>query len=201
MTDRFVVTIGRQYGSGGKIIGEKLAKALGVPFYDKELLTEAARKSGICQEMFESNDEKPTSSLLYSLVMGTYSGDSLPLNHKLFLAQFDAIRSLADKGSCVIIGRCADYALEDYKNVINVFIHAKMEDRIDRAVAQYGIDINKAEDIIIKTDKKRASYYNFYSSKKWGNVDNYDITVDSSVLGFDDTVKLLKEFVELKMKK
>lgn len=201
MTDRFVVTIGRQYGSGGKIIGEKLAKALGVPFYDKELLTEAARKSGICQEMFESNDEKPTSSLLYSLVMGTYSGDSLPLNHKLFLAQFDAIRSLADKGSCVIIGRCADYALEDYKNVINVFIHAKMEDRIDRAVAQYGIDINKAEDIIIKTDKKRASYYNFYSSKKWGNVDNYDITVDSSVLGIDDTVKLLKEFVELKMKK
>ena len=201
MTDRFVVTIGRQYGSGGKIIGEKLAKALGVPFYDKELLTEAARKSGICQEMFESNDEKPTSSLLYSLVMGTYSGDSLPLNHKLFLAQFDAIRSLADKGSCVIIGRCADYALEDYKNVINVFIHAKMEDRIDRAVAQYGIDINKAEDIIIKTDKKRASYYNFYSSKKWGHVDNYDITVDSSVLGIDDTVKLLKEFVELKMKK
>lgn len=201
MTDRFVVTIGRQYGSGGKIIGEKLAKALGVPFYDKELLTEAARKSGICQEMFESNDEKPTSSLLYSLVMGTYSGDSLPLNHKLFLAQFDAIRSLADKGSCVIIGRCADYALEDYKNVINVFIHAKMEDRIDRAVAQYGIDINKAEDIIVKTDKKRASYYNFYSSKKWGNVDNYDITVDSSVLGIDDTVKLLKEFVELKMKK
>ena len=201
MTDRFVVTIGRQYGSGGKIIGEKLAKALGIPFYDKELLTEAARKSGICQEMFESNDEKPTSSLLYSLVMGTYSGDSLPLNHKLFLAQFDAIRSLADKGSCVIIGRCADYALEDYKNVINVFIHAKMEDRIDRAVAQYGIDINKAEDIIIKTDKKRASYYNFYSSKKWGNVDNYDITVDSSVLGIDDTVKLLKEFVELKMKK
>lgn len=201
MTDRFVVTIGRQYGSGGKIIGEKLAKALGVPFYDKELLTEAARKSGICQEMFESNDEKPTSSLLYSLVMVTYSGDSLPLNHKLFLAQFDAIRSLADKGSCVIIGRCADYALEDYKNVINVFIHAKMEDRIDRAVAQYGIDINKAEDIIIKTDKKRASYYNFYSSKKWGNVDNYDITVDSSVLGIDDTVKLLKEFVELKMKK
>lgn len=201
MIDKYIITIGRQYGSGGKIIGEKLAKKLGIPFYDKELLTEAARKSGICKEMFESNDEKPTNSLLYSLVMGTYSGDSLPLNHKLFLAQFDAIRSLADRGSCVIIGRCADYALEDYDNVINVFIHGKMEDRIERAVAQYGIEKDKAEDIINKTDKKRASYYNFYASKKWGALENYDMTIDSSTLGVDGTVDVISKMVELKIGK
>ena len=119
-----IITIGRQYGSGGREIGKKLADQLGIPFYDNELLDIAAKKSGICEELFQTNDEKPTSSLLYSLVMGSYGGNSLPFNHKIFLAQFDAIRSIADEGPCVIIGRCGDYALEDYPNLINIFIHA-----------------------------------------------------------------------------
>ena len=193
-----IITIGRQYGSGGREIGKKLADQLGIPFYDNELLDIAAKKSGICEELFETNDEKPTSSLLYSLVMGSYGGDSLPFNHKIFLAQFDAIRSIADEGPCVIIGRCGDYALEDYPNLINIFIHADLKLRVKRAIENYGIESGKAEDFVLKTDKKRASYYNFYSSRKWGNLDNYDLTVDSGFLGIDNTVELIKKFIELK---
>lgn len=196
-----IITIGRQYGSGGREIGKKLADQLGIPFYDNELLDIAAKKSGICEELFETNDEKPTSSLLYSLVMGSYGGDSLPFNHKIFLAQFDAIRSIADEGPCVIIGRCGDYALEDYPNLISIFIHADLKLRVKRAIENYGIDSAKAEDFVIKTDKKRASYYNFYSSKKWGNLDNYDLTIDSGFLGIDKTVELIKKFIELKESK
>ena len=196
-----IITIGRQYGSGGREIGKKLADQLGIPFYDNELLDIAAKKSGICEELFQTNDEKPTSSLLYSLVMGSYGGDSLPFNHKIFLAQFDAIRSIADEGPCVIIGRCGDYALEDYPNLINIFIHADLKLRVKRAIENYGIESGKAEDFVLKTDKKRASYYNFYSSRKWGNLDNYDLTVDSGFLGIDNTVELIKKFIELKESK
>ena len=191
-----IITIGRQYGSGGKEIGEKIAKELGIPFYDKELLTAAAKKSGICEEMFESHDEKPTSSFLYSLVVGSYASGQTPMNHKLFLAQFDAIKEIASQGSCVILGRCADYALEDDPDVINVFIHADKETRIKRAVKYYNVEEGKAEDVINKTDKQRASYYNFYSGKKWGNTGSYDLSVNSGFIGIDNTVKTIIDFVE-----
>lgn len=200
MNTKSIVTIGRQYGSGGKEIGERLSKELGIPLYDKELLTLAARKSGLCEEVFASHDEKPTNSLLYSLVMGSYGSDNLPLNHKLFLAQFDAIRSLAEQGPCVIIGRCADYALEDYENCVSVFIHADIKVRVDRAVSQYGISAVKAEEAVLKIDKKRASYYNFYSSRKWGSLNNYDLTVNSSRLGIENSATLIKNYVEMKEK-
>ncbi|MCQ4726009.1 cytidylate kinase-like family protein [Anaerotignum faecicola] len=194
--DKIIITIGRQYGSGGKEIGEKIAKELGIPFYDKELLTAAAKKSGICEEMFESHDEKPTSSFLYSLVVGSYASGQTPMNHKLFLAQFDAIKEIASQGSCVILGRCADYALEDDPDVINVFIHADKETRIKRAVKYYNVEEGKAEDVINKTDKQRASYYNFYSGKKWGNTGSYDLSVNSGFIGIDNTVKTIIDFVE-----
>ncbi len=194
--DKIIITIGRQYGSGGKEIGEKIAKELGIPFYDKELLTAAAKKSGICEEMFESHDEKPTSSFLYSLVVGSYASGQTPINHKLFLAQFDAIKEIASQGSCVILGRCADYALEDDPDVINVFIHADKETRIKRAVKYYNVEEGKAEDVINKTDKQRASYYNFYSGKKWGNTGSYDLSVNSGFIGIDNTVKTIIDFVE-----
>lgn len=198
---KIVVTIGRQYGSGGKEIGEKLAKELGVPFYDKELLTIAAQKSGICEEMFKTHDEKPTSSFLYSIVAGSYASGNTPINHKLFLAQFETIKEIASKGSCVIIGRCADYALGDDPNTVNVFIHGDMESRIKRGIEEYGLDKNKAEDIINKTDKKRAAYYNFYSGKKWSEASSYDLCINSSATGINDAVKLIKYFVDLKLKK
>ena len=196
-----IITIGRQYGSGGKEIGEKLSKELGIPVFDKELLTAAAQKSGLSEEMFKIHDEKPTNSLLYSLVMGSsYGNNNLPLNHKLFLAQFDAIRDIADKESCIIIGRCADYALEDYPGCINLFIHANDDFRAKRAVEYYGVEESKARDTIVKMDKKRASYYNFYSSQKWGEAANYDLSIDSSILGIDETVQFIKQYIELRKK-
>ena len=202
MDKKLIITIGRQYGSGGRIIGQKLSKDLNIPCYDKELLTIAAKESGFSEEIFKTVDEKPTGSFLYSLVAGTYGtnyvSNHLPLNHKLFLAQFDAIRSIADKGSCVIVGRCADYALADYNvNCINIFIHADLQHRVERAINEYGISPEKAEETVQKNDKQRASYYNFYSDKKWGAVDHYDITLDSGKLGIDNTVEMIKQFISL----
>ena len=195
-----IFTIGRQYGSGGRLIGKKLAEDLGIPFYDKELLTIAAKESGFCQEIFETHDEKPTSSFLYSLVMGGYGSDSMPLNHKLFLAQVETIKKIAKQGPCVIIGRCADYALEEMDNVVNVFIHADMESRVKRVVEEYGDDPKKAEDIISKTDKKRANYYNYYSDKKWGASETYNISIDSGKIGIDNCVELIKAFAVMAKK-
>lgn len=195
---KIIVTIGRQYGSGGKEIGERLAKELGIPFYDKELLTAAAEKSGICKEMFETHDEKPTSSFLYSLVVGSYASGQTPINHKLFLAQFEAIKEIAAKESCVILGRCADYALEGDPDVVNVFVHADIETRIKRAVKYYAVEENKAEDIINKTDKKRANYYNFYSGKRWGSAESYDLSINSGFIGIDNAVNIILQFIEMR---
>lgn len=202
-----VITVGRQYGSGGRFVARKLAEKLGIPYYDKELLNLAAKESGICEEMFEDHDEKPTRSLLFSLVTGMQMrGDTgsvymdMPLNHKIFLAQFEAIRSVAAKGPCVIVGRCGDYVLRDQPNVVRVFIKAGMEDRKERAVTYYGVDSAKAEDVIRKADKQRASYYNYYATANWGAVDNYDLCVDTGAVGVDGAVDTIVHFVELREK-
>ena len=208
MNNNLVITIGRQYGSAGREIGQTLAKRLGIKCYDKELLAVAAKESGLCHELFESHDEKPTSSFLYSLVMDTYSmGYSssgymdMPINHKVFLAQFDAIKKLADQESCVIVGRCADYALEDYPHAYSVFIHASMQDRIRRIKRIYELTDDKAKDMIVKTDKKRASYYNYYSSKKCGEAKSYDLSIDSGIIGVEGAVQLIEAFVKIKQQK
>lgn len=191
-----IITIGRQYGSGGRQVGKLLAQRMGVPFYDKELLTEAAKSSGFCEEIFHENDEKPAGSFLYSLVMGANGTDALPLNNKLFLAQFDTIKEIASKGSCVIIGRCADYALEERDNVLNVFIYADKKIRAERASKEYGLTAKNIEDAVNKIDKKRANYYNFYSGKKWGAAESYNICVDSGKFGIDKTVDIIKDCVD-----
>ena len=200
-----VITIGRQCGSRGKTIGKKVAEALGVKCYDKELLTEAAKHSGLCEELFETHDEKPTNSFLYSLVMDTYSLGyttsaymDMPINHKIFLAQFDTIKKLADQESCVIVGRCADYALADYPETVSVFICADEADKIERIKELHNVNDAKARDIMIKLDKKRSSYYNYYSNKKWGAAESYNICLDSSLLGIDGTAKAIEQLVELK---
>lgn len=200
-----IITIGRQYGSAGREIGYKVAKDLGIKLYDKEMLDRAAKESGLCQELFETHDEKPTSSFLYSLVMDTYSlgytsgsYTDMPINHKVFLAQFDAIKKIADEGPCILVGRCADYALEEYDNVLSLFIHAKMDARIRRIARIYDLTDAKARDIIVKTDKKRASYYNYYSNKKWGAAESYHMCLDSSVLGINGTAEAIEHLVELK---
>ncbi|MDD4369728.1 MAG: cytidylate kinase-like family protein [Anaerostipes sp.] len=204
MSTKTVITIGRQYGSGGHLIGKKLAEELDIPFYDSELLKVAAKESGICEEIFESFDEKPTTSFLYSLVMDPYSlgynsnSFDLPLNHKVFLAAFDTIKDIASKGPCVIVGRCADYALEDFDNCVSVFIHAPFEARIKRIQEEYGVPENKSKEALIKKDKQRASYYNYYSSNKWGDAKSYDFSLDSQFLGIDGTVELIKDIIDRK---
>ena len=205
MACKSIITIGRQYGSGGREIGQKLAEAFGIKCYDNELLDRAAKESGICQELFENHDEKPTNSFLYSLVMDTYSMgyassalSGMPINHKVFLAQFNAIKDIAKEGPCVMVGRCADYALEAFPNHITVFIYGDLDTRIHRIAKRHEWSASKARDAITKTDKQRASYYNYYTSKKWGDISSYDLCVNSSVLGIDGTVDLIKKFVEEK---
>lgn len=207
MAGHTVITIGRQYGSGGRDIGKKLAEALGIPCYDEELLTIASKNSGLCQELFENHDEKPTNSFLYSLVMDTYSPGystaafaDMPINHKVFLAQFDTIKKLADEGPCVIVGRCADYALAGYPNAVTVFLYADLQKRIMRIAKRHSITDAKAKDMIIKTDKKRASYYDYYTSKKWGEASGYDLCLNTGVLGIDGSVHMIQEFVAAKEK-
>ena len=194
-----IYTIGREFGSYGKQVGEKLAERLGIKFYDKELLQKAAKDSGFCEEIFENHDEKPTNSFLYSLVMDTYSAGNysaapfldMPLNHKVFLAQFDSIKKIAENESCVIVGRCADYALASNPNCLNVFIRADMEDRIKRISKRMDLTENKAKDMIQKKDKQRASYYNYYTSKKWGDSRSYDLCLNTSKVSVEDCVELI----------
>ncbi|MCL2864311.1 MAG: cytidylate kinase-like family protein [Lachnospiraceae bacterium] len=200
-----VITIGREFGSGGRDIGKALAKDFAIPYYDKELLSRAAKDSGICEEVFESHDERPTSSFLYSLVMDSYSmgymGNNyseMPINQKIFLAQFDAIKKIAEEGPCVIIGRCADYALENHANLLSIFIHGDLDARIKRVVRDFEINEHKAKDLIAKTDKRRASYYNYYSNKKWGNCDSYDLAIDSVKLGVNGSIELIKAYIRIR---
>ncbi len=205
MSTNTIITIGRQYGSAGRQIGRALAKDLGIACYDKELLDRAAKESGICQELFENHDEKPTNSFLYSLVMDTcsfgYSSaafSDMPINQKVFLAQFEAIKKIASEGPCVMIGRCADYALADFDNCLSVFIHADIQTRIRRIATLYDLTDAKAKDKILKTDKRRASYYNYYTSKRWGDANGYDLCIDSGKFGIDGSVEFLKQAIMLK---
>lgn len=202
-----IITVGRQYGSGGRYVGKLLAEKLNIPFYDKELLVEASKDSGICQEVLEEYDEKNTRSLLFSLMSGVQSQASagamymdMPLNHRIFLAQFDTIRRIADEGPCVIVGRCADYVLRDHRNVINVFIKASIEERISRIVKIYGVDPLKAEETIKKADRQRASYYNYYATGNWGDINNYHLCLDTGALGIEGCVELISRCVEIRGK-
>ena len=198
----FVITIGREFGSNGKKIGEEVAKRLGIKCYDKELLSLAAKDSGFCEEILESNDEKPTSSFLYSLVMDTYSMNhystapflDMPLNHKVFLAQFDTIKKIASEESCVIVGRCADYALASNPDCLSIFVHADMDDRIKRVSKREDVTESKAKDMIQKRDKQRSSYYNYYTCKKWGDSRSYDLTLNTSKITPEACVDIILDF-------
>ena len=197
-----IITIGRQFGSGGREIGKILATSLNIPFYDKDLITRAAKESGYCKELIETHDERPTNSFLYNLVMDTYSFGytaagmvDMPISQKVFLAQFDTIRKIADEGACVIVGRCADYALSEYKNHLSVFISSNMDVRVNRIMDKYDLTTSKAKDMIVRRDKQRQSYYNYYSSGKWGYCDTYHLCINSGVLGIEGTAEYLKQYV------
>ncbi len=199
-----VITIGREFGSGGREIGQKLASHLGIPFYDKEILKQSAQQSGISEDYFHSHDENHSNSLLFSLVMGTYPmGETgriyndMPLNHKIFLAQFDCIRNMAAQGPCVLVGRCADYILREQNNVISFFVNGDMADKKERIRSKYDIEEKKLEDFIKKTDKRRAAYYNYYSDQRWGAATNYDLCINSSKTGIDGAVLLMKAYIDI----
>ena len=201
-----IVTIGREFGSGGKTIGMKVAERLGVKCYDKELLSMASKESGMCTEVFETHDEKPINSFFYSLVADTGSTGrgfnnfvEMPLNQKVFLAQFDTIQNIARKESCVIVGRCADYALESFPGVLKVFICGDMEDKVRRISERFSLSKDKAMDLLTKTDKKRANYYNYYSNKRWGVASTYDLCLNSTVLGEEGCVEMIVRALDLKM--
>ena len=197
-----VITIGRQFGSGGREIGQKVAEKFGIKCYDKELLARAAKDSGLCEEVFVNHDEVPTNSFLYNLVMDTYSFGynssafvDMPVSHKVFLAQFDTIKKLADEEPCIIVGRCADYALSGRDNLIRIFISGNEDCKIKRIMKRYDLTEQQAREMCIKKDKQRKSYYDYYSSKKWGHVNTYDLAVNSSVLGIDGTAELIIQYV------
>ena len=194
-----VVTIGRQFGSGGRRIGKALAEKLGIPFYDKKLITLVAQKSGLDPDFVRSIDEKATNSLLYSLSIGAAAtlengfrlDPQIPMNDRLFLLQHDIIRQIS-ADPCVIVGRCSDYILRDREDCLRVFIYADMEKREEYAKKHYKIPDNKVSSVIHKTDKSRANYYNYYSSGKWGFPENYDLCINSGTLGAKGTVELIE---------
>ena len=198
-----VITISRQYGSGGREIGAKLAAKLGIPFYDNELITRAAQESGFAEAVFENAEKKATNSLLYSIAMGMSSYGSqdmgfsnLSLDDRIYLAQSNVIRKVAEEGPCVIIGRCSHYVLKDLENAVHLFIHAKMPFRIDRAIHVEGVDPARAEEVVLKNDKRRANYYNYHSGEKWGKATNYHLAVNSGFVGIDNTVACIKAFID-----
>ncbi len=202
---RFVITVARQYGSGGREIGLRLGELLGVPAYDKELITMAAQKSGMSSEVLNHVDEKATSSLLYTLAMGSsYFNNAahnmnIPINDKLFMTQSELIREKAASESCVIVGRCADYVLRNAENKISIFIYAPKDFKIKRIIERHeGIDEKQAKDLSQKTDKRRINYYNYYTGKKWGSPENYQIMIDSSVLGVEGTAQALAGIIKSK---
>lgn len=197
MAKKIIVTIGRQFGSGGHEIGEKLAKQLGIPFYDKELIKLVAKQSGLCEKVLESYDEKPTNSLLYSIVMdiypsAMYSGPTL--DQQIYQANYETIRRLGEE-SCVIVGRCADYILRDCPELVSIFIHASTDFRAARIKEEYKLPDEKVRDMLVKTDKKRASYYNFQSEKKWGAASSYNLCLESSSIGIDGSVDLIWNYI------
>lgn len=199
-----IVTISRQYGSGGREIGRKLAEAWGVPFYDNELITRAAKESGFAEVAFETAESRANNSLLYSIARGSasFTGtqdmgySNLSLDDRLYLAQADVIRKCAAEGPCVIVGRCADYILRKLDNVVDIFVYADLPFRAERAIRIDGMSPDRIEDNILKIDKRRSNYHNFHTGEKWGRIENYSLCINASHVGIDKAVEIIKEYVE-----
>ena len=198
-----IINVGRQLGSGGHDIARMLAMDFNATYYDKELLNLAAKESGFSEKFFEENDEKKGFLKgLFNLgtphVSSVY--DTSFSQEDLFKFQSDAIRKAAQKGSCVFVGRCADYVLRDFNNVVNIFITASLEYRVEQILAKQKVTPSEAKKIVLQAEGKRADYYNYYTGKKWGHAESYDLCVDSSILGMVETEKMIAEFIRKKFK-
>ena len=209
MAKKIIITIARQYGSGGREIGEAVAKKLGFPLFDKQLITDAATKGNLNEDVIKKTDESAANSLLYTLAMGSniagagaHFGYKMPINDKLFILQSEVIKEYAKAGSCVIIGRCSDYVLRDEENVFRLFIYGDLEHRKERVKLRHPeIKSTQVIDIINKTDRRRVSYYNFYTGNTWGKYDNYDMAINSSTLGIEGTADLIVTCAKQMMEK
>ena len=202
MSDKLVITIERQYGSGGRDVGHALADLFSCHCYDQDLIVMAAKRSGISEEALARADEQASSSLLYTIAMGAsmiYTNSTpmaVPINDALFIAQSEIIKELSESENCIIVGRCADYILAHHPKLIKVFVQGDMPDRIKRIRDRAGISESEAKDRINKKDKKRASYYNYYTGGKWGKAENYNLVVSTSKIGVDGAAKLIYEYAK-----
>lgn len=205
--EKFVINIGRQLGSGGRTVGEIIARRLDIRLYDKELINLAARESGICPEIFEKADEKESRGMLSTMIgylRAPFAGDDAGMtnilsNDALFKIQSDVIRKVAAEEPAVFVGRCADYILREHPRCVNIFVSASREDRIERLVRTRRLTPEAAEQLMDSTDEKRADYYNYYSNRTWGAAATYHLCIDSSVLGIDGTAAFAEEFIRKKL--
>ncbi|MDD2415014.1 MAG: cytidylate kinase-like family protein [Eubacteriaceae bacterium] len=208
MDNKIIITLSRQFGSGGRNIGKKIAKKLDIPFYDNELITEGAAESGLDPDMVKALEETPTNSLLYSLSTSSVFGGTqfspiidLPMTDKVFLAQSEVIRKYAQAGSCVIVGRCANYVLKDNPNTLDIFIHRHVDERVNQVAKLYDLSQKKARETVKKIDKQRSGYYSYYSDKNWGQADNYDLALNSGMLGEDGCVTVIQAYIDKMMQR
>lgn len=206
--DKYVITIARQYGSGGRTVGEMLAKDLGIHYYDKELMKLASEDSGINEALFVKADEKVKNTLLFRVAKNAYNGELIPpesedfvSNDNLFNYQAKIIKQLAEEESCVIMGRCADYILKDYENVLSVFVHAPRDFCMEQAAKKLSMSTKEIEKYIMRTDKRRADYYKYHTGREWTDARNYDLCLDSSKLGFDRCVEEIKAYMKVRFGK
>ena len=199
-----IVTISRQYGRGGRYIGENLAKAMGVPCYDEKLIDMVAKESGFAQSFVAEKGERMTGSLLFNIasslsfannVFSTNNG--VTLQDEIYFTQNRIIKELADKGPCVIVGRCADYILREREDCLNVFIFADNESKIDRAEKYFNITREEAPAVLKKKDKARANHYKYYTDQEWGMASNYDLCLNSGLIGIEGCVKAIQQVLEL----
>lgn len=198
-----IITISREFGSGGREVGAKLAQQLGIPFFDKEIIQLTAEKTGLSEE-FLSNAEKNTNSFLFSIINAPYSDFKYPYQYdapvtdKAFFSQANVIRELAAKGSCVIVGRCADYLLKDEEKLLRVFISAETEERRQRIINNYGIDEKESVTKLRKADKAREKYVRHYTGEGWGSIKNHDLVINTSFTGIDGAVEIIKTALRAK---
>ena len=203
MKNPLIITIGREYGSGGREIGQAVAKALGIAFYDKQIISLAAKKSGLSDEFIANNEQRMRGGLMHNLAAasaysgGFFSSQFLPLSESIFISQAQVIRDIAGKESAVIVGRCADYILDGRKNTINVFIHAPQEERVKRIMRLHGVDEATAIKEIQVSDKERGNHYFRYTDRKWGKAQNYDICVNSALMGVEKTAEMLVDLAKI----
>ena len=203
MTEGIIVTVSREAYCGGEELARMLADKTGFKFYDREIISLASQKSGIHEEHFESVEKKPTNSILYSVVMGMYSSrgayvklDDVLTDDKIYKVQADIIRDMAAQGNCVFVGRCSDYILRNNEKCFNIFLRGNLDDRVKRVMSEQNTSEAEAKKIVSRADKKRRSYYNYYTNREWGNINNYDIALNLSTISETDAVDVIINYLE-----